>query len=184
MGVYKKGFIIYLSGVTSTGKTTIARDIQNVSDEFFYVIGSDILMEMVGEKYLNENYWKYESEMFVNMYHIAKLFSDMGKNVIIDSALFETPELPNHYQTVKGILADCPMLMVEVVCPLEICRKRNLIRGDREEFQSESQDKIMDKTVPYDFSVRTDIHSSEKCAEMILAKVSGECDSFGNSGEK
>ena len=169
----KKGLIIYLSGVTSAGKTSIARDIQNISNEFFYVIGSDILMEMVGEKYLNEDYWKYECEMFVNMYHIAKLFSDMGKNIIIDSALFETPELPHHYQKIKSVLTDCPLFMVDVVCPLEICRERNLIRGDREEYQSERQDKIMDKNVPFDFSVRTDIHPSQKCAEMILAKALG-----------
>jgi adenylylsulfate kinase/chloramphenicol 3-O phosphotransferase len=152
-----KGLIIYLSGVTSTGKTWIARDMQKISNEFFYVIGSDILIGMVGEKYLDENHWKYESEMFVNMYHIAKLFFDMGKNIIIDSALFETPELPDHYQKVKSILADCPLLMVEVVCPLEICGERNVVRGDREAYQSERQDKIMDKNVPFDFSVRTEI---------------------------
>ena len=46
-----KGKIIYLSGVTSTGKTSIARAIQDLSDEFFYLVGSDILMSMVGEKY-------------------------------------------------------------------------------------------------------------------------------------
>ena len=40
----KRGKIIYLNGVTSTGKTSIARVIQDTADEFFYLIGSDILM--------------------------------------------------------------------------------------------------------------------------------------------
>ena len=167
----KKGKIIYLNGVTSTGKTSIARVIQDTANEFFYLIGSDILMYMVGEKHRFTNYKKYEYEMFIDMYHIAKLLSDMGKNVIIDCALFETSELPNHYQKLMNILCNNPLLTVNVICPLEICRERNLKRGDRGEFQSDGQDKIMDKTVTLDFTVYTDKYSSEECAKMILNKV-------------
>lgn len=167
----QKGIIIYLNGVTSTGKTSIAKAIQATSNEFFYTIGSDILMEMVAEKYRLENYWKYESEMFINMYHFAKLLSDMGKHVIIDCALFETPELPNHYSKMIHILSDTPLLTVDVICPLEVCRERNIKRGDRGEFQSFDQDKIMDKSVTLDFTVQSDIHSSDECAKMILNKV-------------
>jgi adenylylsulfate kinase/chloramphenicol 3-O phosphotransferase len=167
----KKGKIIYLNGVTSTGKTSIARIIQDIADEFFYLIGSDILMYMVGEKHRLNDYTKYECEMFIDMYHFAKLLSDMGKDVIIDCALFETFELPNHYQKMVNILRKNPLLTVNVVCPLEICRERNLKRGDRGEFQSYEQDKIMDKSVMLDFTVYTDKNSSEECAKMILHKL-------------
>ncbi|MCL2079626.1 MAG: chloramphenicol phosphotransferase CPT family protein [Oscillospiraceae bacterium] len=167
----KKGKIVYLNGVTSTGKTSIARRIQDTADEFFYLIGSDILMDMVGEKHRLNNYSKYEFEMFIDMYHFAKLLSDMGKNVIIDCLLFETSELPNHYQKMINIIDNNPLLTVNVVCPLEICRQRNLKRGDRGEFQSHEQDKIIDKTVTLDFIVYSDKNTPEECAEMILNKV-------------
>jgi adenylylsulfate kinase/chloramphenicol 3-O phosphotransferase len=167
----KKGKIIYLNGVTSTGKTSIARVIQDTANDFFYLIGSDILMNMVGERHRFTDYAKYEVEMFIDMYHIAKLLSDMWKNVIIDCALFESSELPNHYKKMMHILGNNPLLTVNVVCPLEICRERNLRRGDRGEFQSAEQDKIMDKTVTLDFMVHTDKYSSEECAKMILQKV-------------
>jgi adenylylsulfate kinase/chloramphenicol 3-O phosphotransferase len=167
----KQGKIIYLNGVTSTGKTSIARVIQDTAVEFFYLIGSDILMYMVGKKHRFSDYKKYECEMFIDMYHIAKLLSDMGKNVIIDCALFETPELTNHYQKLMNILSNNPLFTVNVICPLEICRERNLKRGDRGEFQSEEQDKIIDKTVMMDFNVYTDKYSSEECAIMILNKL-------------
>jgi adenylylsulfate kinase/chloramphenicol 3-O phosphotransferase len=176
----KKGKIIYLNGLTSTGKTSIARIIQDTTNEFFYLIGSDILMNMVGEKDRFNNYVKYEFEMFIDMYHIAKLFSDMGKNVIIDCILFETPELPNHYQKMMNILGNNPLFTVNVVCPLEICRERNLKRGDRGEFQSEEQDKIIDKTVTLDFIIYTDKYSSEECAKMILDRAF-ENDTEGNN---
>jgi len=167
----KKGKVIYLSGVTSTGKTSIARMIQDIANEFYYLIGSDILMYMVGERHRISSYAKYEYEMFIDIYHIAKLLSDMGKNVIIDCALFETPELPNHYQKMMNILCNNPLLTVNVSCSLETCRERNIKRCDRGEFQSEKQEKIIDKTVTLDFSVNTDKYSSEDCAKMILNKL-------------
>ena len=167
----EKGKIIYLNGVTSTGKTSIARVIQDTADEFYYLIGSDILMDMVGEKHRLENYGKYEFELFIDMYHFAKLLSDMGKNVILDCLLFETAEIPNHYQKMIDIFNDNPLLTVNVVCPLEICRERNLKRGDRGEFQSHEQDKLIDKTIALDFIVQTDKNLPEECAKMILAKV-------------
>ena len=167
----QKGKIVYLSGITSTGKTSIAMAMQNLSDEFFYLIGSDILMSMVSEKHRLENYEKYEFEMFINMYHFAKLLSDMGKNVIIDCVLFETPKLQNHFEKMRNILSYNPLLTVEVACPLEICRQRNIKRGDRGEFQSAEQDKRVDKDAVLDFSVRTDVNSSVECAKMIINKL-------------
>ena len=167
----QKGKIVYLNGVTSTGKTSIARAMQDSSDEFFYLIGSDILMPMVGKKHRFENYEKYEFEMFIDMYHFAKLLSDMGKNVIIDCVLFETPELKNHHEKMHHILGDNPLLTVEVVCSLEVCRQRNIKRGDRGELQSAEQDKRVDKNVVLDFAVNTEINSSERCAEAILHKL-------------
>jgi len=128
-------------------------------------------MSMVSEKHRLDNYEKYEFEMFINMYHFAKLLSDMGKNVIIDCVLFETPELQDHYKKMRTILDDNPLFTVEVACPLEICRLRNIKRGDRWEFQSAEQDKRVDKSVTLDFSVNTDIKSSGECAELILHKL-------------
>ncbi len=160
-----------MSGVTSTEKTSIGRAIQELSDEFFYLISSDILRGMVNKKYLFENFFKYECELFSNVYYFAKILSDRGKNVIIDMVLFETPELPNHYQTMRSILENNPLFTVEVVCPLEICRERNIARGDRYADQSAEQDKLVDKEAMMDFSVRTDINTSDECAKMILRKT-------------
>lgn len=63
------------------------RGIADTDDIFFYVVANDLFEEMIGEKYLRENYWKYLSEVIIMMYHTAKLYSDMGKNVLIDGIL-------------------------------------------------------------------------------------------------
>ena len=102
------------------------------------------------------------------MYHMAKLLSDFGENVLIDGCMLETPDFPRHYETVKEIFKDSPLYMVEVYCPLEICRLRNLERDDRHEHQSAEQFALWNKEVIYDMKVDTHLHTSDECARQIL----------------
>ena len=141
----EKGRILFLNGVTSSGKTSIVEALQEKEDPFFYVVANDLFQEMVGERFLRENYWKYLSEVILMMYHTAKLYSDMGKHVIIDGILVERPEITPHYAQLREILKDNPLDIVEVFCPLEICRQRNIARGDRYESQSEEQQALLAK---------------------------------------
>ena len=167
----EKGRIIFLNGVTSAGKTSIVEAIQDRDDVFFHVVANDLFQEMVGEKFLRENYWKYLSEVIIMMYHTAKLFSDMGKNVLIDGILVEREEIRPHYQQLVDILKDNPLDIVEVYCPLDICRKRNIIRGDRYESQSEEQYELMAQNIKYSVRVDTSLYSSTECADMIIKEL-------------
>lgn len=167
----KKGHIIFLNGVTSSGKTSIVEAIQNRDDVFFYVVANDLFQEMVGEKYLQENYWKYLSDVIILMYHTAKLYSDMGKNVLIDGILVEREEIAPHYQQLLTILKDNPLDVVEVYCPLELCRERNIARGDRYETQSEEQAALMAKNISYSLRVDPGRYSPAECAEIIISRL-------------
>ena len=69
------------------------------------------------------------------------------------------------------ILRDNPLSIVEVACPLEICRMRNIARGDRYETQSQEQAAIMTKNIQYAMTVHTDRNTPEECAEAILRKL-------------
>ena len=164
----EKGRILFLNGVTSSGKTSIVEALQEKEDPFFYVVANDLFQEMVGERFLRENYWKYLSEVILMMYHTAKLYSDMGKNVLIDGILVDREELKPHYAQLREILKDNPLDIVEVYCPLEICRQRNIARGDRYESQSEEQQALMAKDIVYSLRVDTSLHSPEACAERIV----------------
>ena len=166
-----KGRIIFLNGVTSSGKTTIVEALQARKDVFFYVVANDLFQEMIGEEYLRENYWKYLGEVIIMMYHTAKLFSDMGKNVIIDGILVEREGVEPHYARLLDILKDNPLDVVEVYCPLEICRERNIARGDRYESQSEEQAALMAKDIRYSMRVDTSVSSPEECADQIIRKL-------------
>ena len=166
-----KGRIIFLNGVTSAGKTSIVEALQERDDIFFYVVANDLFQEMVGEKYLRENYWKYLSEVIIMMYHTAKLYSDMGKNVLIDGILVERDEISPHYQRLLEILRDNPLDLVEVYCPLDICRKRNIICGDRYESQSDEQYELLAKNIKYRLRVDTSLYSPSECADIIIKEL-------------
>ena len=168
-----KGKIIFLNGVTSSGKTTIVEALQARRDVFFYVVANDLFQEMVGEQYLEEDYWKYLSEVIIMMYHTAKLYSDMGKNVLIDGILVEREEIRPHYQQLMEIMKDSPLDIVEVYCPLEICKQRNVERGDRYESQSEEQAELMSRDIKYSMRVDTSVNSAEECAEQIVKELFG-----------
>lgn len=169
----EKGRIIFLNGVTSSGKTSIVEALQERDEIFFYVLANDLFQETIGEKYLRENYWKYLSEAVLLMYHTAKLFSDMGKHVILDGILVEQQEIKPHYAQLKDILKDNPLDIIEVSCPLSICRERNIARGDRYETQSEEQAKIMAKDICYRMKVETDRYSAAECADQIMREIFG-----------
>lgn len=167
----QKGRIIFLNGVTSAGKTSIVDALQARDDVFFYVVANDLFEQMVGDQYLLEDYWKHLSEVIIMMYHTAKLYSDMGKNVIIDGILVEREEIKPHYQQLLEILKDNPLDVVEVYCPLEICRKRNAARKDRYETQSEEQQALMAENIAYSVKVDTSVDSAKECAEKIIREL-------------
>ncbi len=164
----RKGRIIFLNGVTSSGKTSIVEALQERDDIFFYVVANDLFQEIVGDKYLRENYWKYLSEAIIMMYHTAKLYSDMGKNVLIDGILVEREEIKPHYIQLTEILKNNPLDIVEIWCPLEICRQRNIERGDRYETQSEEQYEIMAENINYSLKVDTSRNNPAECADIII----------------
>lgn len=167
----EKGKIIFLNGVTSTGKTSIVDAMQARGDIFFYAMANDLFQDMVGVRYLRENYWKYLGDVLMEMYRTAKEFSDRGHHVILDGVLSERPEIPDHYRRMRDILSDNPLYMVHVTCPLELCRQRNLARGDRGEFQSHEQAKYMPANVDYVLELDTSALTSGECAEQIIKTV-------------
>ena len=97
-----------------------------------------------------------------------RILLDLLSQKKIDGILVEREEISPHYQQLTEILGDNPLSIVEVACPLEICRDRNIVRGDRYENQSTEQAELMAKDIRYAMTVHTDKHTPEECAEAIV----------------
>jgi adenylylsulfate kinase/chloramphenicol 3-O phosphotransferase len=71
----EKGKIIFLNGVTSSGKTTIVEALQERRDVFFYVVANDLFQEMVERALFLKNKLDHLPE---NQGH---LYDNTGKTV-------------------------------------------------------------------------------------------------------
>ena len=173
-----KGRIIFLNGVTSSGKTSIAKAIQNISREHIYHLSNDMFhgleRQMINEKLVEEAHiGEYMAESIVLMYHAARVLAEQGTSIVIDGMLIEDDGFAakyrqSHYKIMQDILSGFNIIMVEVLCPLEECRRRNIARGDRDENQSHEQNKLMNTTVNYDLSIDTYAETVEECSRKIL----------------
>jgi len=162
----EKGKIIYLNGVSSSGKSTLAAKLQKRLSEIFFIISSDLFMEMLSptkslEYYIGkgESGIKYLSAMF----YPIKAFSDIGVSTIIDDVLSKG-DIVGLKEAVE-LLHDYPVLFVHVTCPLEELRRREKERGDRDIGQGESQLTDLNPQDTYDITVDT---TKDECVDEII----------------
>ncbi len=164
----EKGKIVYLSGLTSTGKTSICRELEKREQYSYFVLGFDLFEETIPE-------WSYTDERYakaiIAMYHAAKSFSDQGQDVIIDGLIFNFKGLYHHYAVLKEIFEDYPFIIIDVHCDMGILRQRNIERGDRREKQSEMQSLCVDKDVRYDYHIDSGLHNIEECTDMLIHMI-------------
>ncbi|MCL2620119.1 MAG: chloramphenicol phosphotransferase CPT family protein [Defluviitaleaceae bacterium] len=170
----QKGKIIYLNGVSSSGKTTLSKALQSRLNEPYYWFSVDTFMNMTPEKFMDND----DDEVWnaiIGMYRSIKAFSDMGLNVIVDDVFDDSQELLDE---VIGVLHDYPVLFVHVTCPLDELVRREKERGDREIGLAESQlPELCPLCQTYDITVDTHNNTKEECADKIIAML-GNTENF------
>ena len=120
----EKGKIIFLNGVSTAGKTTLSRKLQEHLTTPYYWLSFDYFLNISPERYLrNQN---SEGRAIMNksasmLPHVVKSFSDKGLNTIADGI----------YLKVDNLLDECvellhgyPIMFVNVTCPIEELRRR------------------------------------------------------------
>jgi len=166
-----KGKIICLNGVSSSGKSTLAKSLQENLKEHYYWMSEDMFVFILPDKFnafkndTEENEEILEQALF-NYYHTVKLYSDRGSNIIIDTVL-DDEEWVDY---LLEVLQDNPVLFVHVTCPKEELIKRELARGDREiGLAIEQLEHLSPKEQVYDISVDTHAGTTDECASRIIA---------------
>ena len=166
-----KGNIICLNGVSSSGKSTLAKVLQENLKEPYYWMSEDAFVFILPDKF---NAFKNDTEendailgeALYNYYHTVKLYSDRGSNIIIDTVLDDE----DWVDYVLEVLQDNPVLFVHVTCPKEELIKRELARGDRAiGLAVEQLGYLSPKEQIYDIVVDTHVNTAEECANKIIA---------------
>ena len=158
--------IIVLNGVSSSGKSTLAKEITKLRPDFFTfsIDDFDLVIEKMEDRD-NQRLIPVETEYFY--YRNVAMFSDRGVNLILDQILHDPLTLQNFYETLNAY----PILLVGVHCPEEELKCRELSRGDRRIGQALSQLSFVHQQEIYDVAVNTYTHSIVECAKKIVDRL-------------
>jgi len=164
-----KGSIIWLNGVSSSGKSTLAKALQDRLSEPFYVLANDMFTDdpVCPVKFVDIDANDTYQRALMGMYHAVKGFSDTGINVIADDVLLIENGYDRLGQCVE-LFHDYPIMFVHVTCPVDELRRREELRGDRGFGQGEGQIAILTPQDTYDVTVDTFDSSIVECADKII----------------
>ncbi|MCV9885620.1 chloramphenicol phosphotransferase CPT family protein [Metabacillus halosaccharovorans] len=185
----KTGTIIILNGTPRSGKSSIAKFIQDNFKGVWMNLGVDHLMKMTPDAYqpgigLRPGGERPDLEpvierLYIAMYESIASFSRAGINVVVDVGHHDG------YSTSLDILKKCAMILegypaylIGVHCPIEIIMKRRLTTwniGYTPDGNIPKPVKLWQKLVHepgiYDLEVDTSILSSAECANLIRKRI-------------
>lgn len=161
--------IIFLNGTSSSGKTTLSKEIQQLSEVRYFHMSIDSFCNMLAPKFMEQDLMNSANIAASAMHKTALSLCSAGENVIIDNVI---EDLFIHW------LKECIFLFkgfnvtfVNVFCDKDDLIKREHKRGDREIGQAVAQLEHMSLVNEYDLRVNTSIMSSSDCASYILENL-------------
>lgn len=120
----KPGQIIVLNGVSSSGKTSLAKKIQGINETAYFHLSLDGFESMAPQEQLMKDFWNLLGQAASAMHHSAATFSDLGLNVIVDTLILNLPEEATWLPECARLFSTRASLFVGVHCPLEELNSR------------------------------------------------------------
>jgi chloramphenicol 3-O phosphotransferase len=173
--------VIVLNGVSSSGKTTLARSLQGILVAPWLLLGIDDLIRAMPNQGLEDGSllhigeggrvhlgpgWK---DLEASWYRGVAAIVASGTGVILDDVFLGGRKTQERVRATFGGLG---VLWVGVKCDREIARAREALRPDRVPGMAESQAALVHEGVVYDMTVDTSHSSAESCAAEILSRLS------------
>ncbi|MCF6124209.1 chloramphenicol phosphotransferase [Mesorhizobium sp. M7A.F.Ca.CA.001.07.2.1] len=187
------GQIIILNGAPRSGKTSIARAVQERFDGVWINLGVDVYEQATPARYrpgigLRPGGERPDLEalvpgLYAALYESIAAHSRLGLNVVADIGHHDAYSRPLH------IVADCarrlvglPVLFVGVRCPLEIIMERRAASAADKRYVTGSSDDPVPLPVRlwqeevhrpgvYDLEVDTSLLSPKQCADTIAEQL-------------
>lgn len=180
----KKGKVIFLNGTSSSGKSSLATKMQEISEEKFYHVQLDTFCDMLHEKIFDNDFVNTENSAASIMHNFVLSLCKNGESVIVDTVIENHHE--NWLKECVELLYDMPVTFVKVNCPLHELERRELERGDRNIGQAKEQLRNMSFNDIYDLEVNTYETSTEECVKTIKneMKLENEQNAFKKIYEK
>jgi chloramphenicol 3-O phosphotransferase len=173
----KKGTIIFLNGTSSSGKTTIGKELQTRLNDPFMLVSLDNFLKFYPERFFepkSQDEGSVLMELFASgisgFHRCIPVLAETGNNLIVDHVLQEDGWLQDCVKRWSGL----DVLFVGVKCPLEVLEKREAERGDRKPGTARYQYNRVHSHDRYDLELDTSILSGEECADKIIELLKEE----------
>lgn len=161
------GRIIVLNGPSSSGKTTLSRNLQKIWDKPLYYLSYDAVDWYIAPFGKTGRDYGIDPvrDFLAVMYESAAAICRSGRDVVIDNCLFDCEDI---YEMSAEIMKDCPVTMVRVKLPMDELERREIARGDRTPGKARWQETHITpkEDDAYDVIVDTS-EDSMACAEKI-----------------
>ena len=177
------GRVVLLHGTSSSGKTTVARALQTLSDEPWVRLGIDAFWNAVDERWIEHGPRAAEGFAWMENARIVpgpvgqRLAAGMraavaacaraGNDMVVDDVFVDSAWLDGWRSELKGL--EC--LLVGVVAPLDVLEERESARGNRIAGEARFQFDAIHSGIEYDVTVDTAHQSPEECARAILSAL-------------
>lgn len=172
--------IIILNGGSSSGKTTLSKNLQNSLPEPWLRFSIDDLIESMPESMLQEDSGiklgedgsvspgiKFQKLEAAWMHGIGEM-ARKGAKIIIDDVFLSGVEARKRWEFA---LEGQQVIWVGVFCDPDVAASREKERRDRIEGMALSQAKVVHEGMHYDISVDTSKNSPKECAQLINQRL-------------
>lgn len=165
----RHGRIIFLNGTSSSGKSSIARELLAIldGDPYFHLAVDGIGAMRATKEVAPEALDGVLRRTRMGFHRAVAGMAAAGNDLVVDHVLSE----PWRLQDCLTVLADAEVFLVGVHCPLEELERRERARADRPPGLAAYQYERVHAHGLYDIECDSGTASARDCAERIKAQV-------------
>jgi chloramphenicol 3-O phosphotransferase len=166
--------IIFLNGVSSSGKTSIAKILQQVLAEPYLHVQLDSFEAMLPERYDEGGLFDWQvlfPKALSGFHHSIAALATAGNNLIVDHVTVVREGWHSSLIECAYLLMPFRAYLVGVHCPLSELQRREHARGDRFIGTAIRQFEHVHRYGLADLNVDTSTTTAEMCAEQVQAYV-------------
>jgi chloramphenicol 3-O phosphotransferase len=164
-----------LNGISSAGKTSIARVLQQTLSEPYWRVSIDAFEDMLPDRYQEARAFAWEAlfpKLLAGFHRSIAALAGAGLNLIVDHVMVYREGWASTLADCLTVLEPFSVYFVGVHCSLDEAKRREQVRGDRFVGTAERQYPLVHRHNRYDLEVDTTHASPEVCAEQIRRFVS------------
>lgn len=160
--------VIFLNGASSSGKSTLARALQDCLEKPYLHVSEDMFFATLpAREYTQAEYFQYGSRLYQGFTQCVRTLVECENRVIVDTVAWNPGSLAGFVDA----LWDLSVFAVGVHCPLALLEERERQRNDRSAGLARRQFELVHRDAVYDFVIDTSQQEIRACAELVAAAV-------------